>query len=135
MEHSNPIAGIFFMGFMLTMFLFVVAMIAATWRIFTKAGQPGWTCLIPVYNWYLMTQIVGLPPWTLLLLFVPLVNIAVGVLVCHRLAQSFGKDIMYTVGMIVPFTSPFFLMMLGFGDAQYRGPGQFSMEDPIGNRF
>ena len=42
--------------------LYVITVIA-TWKIFKKAGEPGWKCLIPIYNYYLMYKIVGMKNW------------------------------------------------------------------------
>ena len=40
-----------------------VVLIVAWWKIFTKAGKPGWTALIPIYNVIVMLQVVGRPVW------------------------------------------------------------------------
>ena len=42
------------------------------------------------------------------------------ILLCYKTAKAFGKGIGYTLGLI--FLQPIFLMMLGFGSAQYQGP-------------
>jgi hypothetical protein len=41
--------------------LVAVLLIVALWKIFTKAGQPGWASLIPIYNIYIWCKIVGRP--------------------------------------------------------------------------
>jgi hypothetical protein len=38
-----------------------IVIIVGMWKVFTKAGQPGWGCLIPIYNAYLFCQIAGKP--------------------------------------------------------------------------
>jgi len=87
------------------------------WKVFTKAGQPGWACLIPIYNFYIVLKIIGKAGWWLLLMLIPLVNIVIAILVRNGLAKSFGKGTGFTVGMILlPFI---FVPILGFGDAQY----------------
>ena len=30
--------------------MFYILTVIATWKIFKKAGEPGWKCLIPIYN-------------------------------------------------------------------------------------
>jgi hypothetical protein len=46
------------------------------WKVFTKAGQPGWAAIIPIYNIYIMTKIAGKPGiWVLWIFIVPVVNI------------------------------------------------------------
>jgi hypothetical protein len=43
--------------------VFTILMIAAWWKIFSKAGQPGWVAIIPIYNWIVWCKIVGRPWW------------------------------------------------------------------------
>ena len=100
---------------------FAVLMLAASWKIFTKAGKPGWASIVPVYNAVVLLEIVGKPVWWILLWLIPGVNIVVIIIVYHRLALSFGKDILFTIGMI--FLSFVFLPILAFGKSEYLGPG------------
>ena len=90
------------------------------WLIFSKAGKPGWAAIIPLYNIYVLLQVVGRPGWWLILFFIPFVNLIVGILVFVDLAKSFGKSGGYAVGLI--FLSFIFIPMFGFGSAKYVGP-------------
>ncbi len=45
------------------------------WRIYKKAGQPGWAAVIPFYNIVIWLRIISKPGWWLILLFIPVVNI------------------------------------------------------------
>jgi hypothetical protein len=98
---------------------FTLLMLASGWKIFTKAGKAGWASIVPVYNAVLLLEIVGKPAWWILLWLIPGVNIVVIIIVYHRLALSFGKDILFTIGMI--FLSFIFFPILAFGKAQYLG--------------
>ena len=98
----------------------VVILIVANWKMFTKANQPGWACLIPIYNIYVVTQIVGRPAWWIVLLLIPLVNIVVAIIMCIDLAKSFGKDALYGIG--IAFLAFIFIPILAFGSATYQGP-------------
>ncbi|NOK62005.1 MAG: hypothetical protein GFH27_549289n301 [Chloroflexi bacterium AL-W] len=98
----------------------VVAVIAGMWKVFTKAGQPGWAAIIPIYNVFVLLKIGGRPWWWLLLLFVPVVNIIVLILIWFDLAKAFGKGVGFALGLY--FMSPIFIPLLGFGDAEYVGP-------------
>ena len=98
--------------------LFVV--FAGIWKVFTKAGQPGWASLVPIYNIYVLTQIVGKPGWWILLLFIPVVNIVIAIILAIELAKSFGKGTGFGVGLA--FLGVIFYPILGFGDATYQGP-------------
>lgn len=97
--------------------LFVVSM----WKIFTKAGKPGWAAIIPIYNIIILLEIVGKPVWWIVLFFIPIVNLVVAIMLTHQLSLSFGKDVGFTIGLI--FLGFIFYPLLGFGDAQYVGPG------------
>lgn len=97
----------------------VVLLIASVWRVFTKAGQPGWGCLIPIYSQYLMCIIAGKPGWWVLLLFVPVVNIVICILVSLGIAEQFGKSAGFGIGLWLLWF--IFFPILGFGSAQYGG--------------
>lgn len=98
----------------------VVLVIASLWVIFTKAGKPGWACLIPIYNIIVLLEIVGKPWWWLLLYLVPVVNIVYLVWTFNLLSKSFGKGVGFTLGLI--FLGFIFFPILAFSDAKYIGP-------------
>jgi hypothetical protein len=97
-----------------------IIQIAAQWRIFQKAGRPGWEILIPIYNAIILLRIIGKPWWWLLLMCIPLVNIIYIVWMINMLSKSFGKDEGFTAGLI--FLGVVFYPILGFGNAKYQGP-------------
>jgi hypothetical protein len=97
----------------------IVFFIVVGWKVFVKAGQPGWGCLVPIYNAYLMLKIAGKPGWWLILLFIPIVNFVIAILATVGLARNFGKDTGFAVGLI--FLGFIFYPILAFGDAQYLG--------------
>lgn len=97
--------------------------IIAMWKIFTKAGKPGWAAIIPIYNAVVLFQISGLSPWLLLIGLIPgLGQMAlgiIGIIATFRLATAFGKDVGYGFGLLfLPFI---FYPILAFGDAKYTG--------------
>lgn len=94
--------------------------LAAAWRILTKAGQPGWAILIPIYNVYVMLKIVGRPWWWLFLYLIPIVNLVITIIVAVDLAKSFGQSPAFAVGLIL--LSFIFYPILAFGDYRYLGP-------------
>jgi len=95
--------------------------VIASWKIFSKAGKPGWASLIPFYNVIVLLQIVGRPWWLLLLLMLPFVNIVITVLLAIDLARSFGKSTAFGV-IALWFFSFIGYLILAFSDAQYAGP-------------
>ena len=110
------------MGVMASIFGFIFGIISliAMWKIFVKAGQPGWAVLIPIYNIYVILEIVGRPWWWLLLLIIPGVNFIIAIILTFDLAASFGKGTGFGFGLL--FLSFIFTLILAFGDAQYTGP-------------
>lgn len=107
--------------------IFALLMVAAQWKIFVKAGKPGWAAIIPIYNFVIYMEIVGRPLWFIVLFFIPFLNVIASILLAIDLALSFGKDMVYAV-LIILF-APIMLLLLGFGDAQYVGPG--AAKNPI----
>jgi len=97
----------------------VVFEVAVLWQLFTKAGQPGWAALVPLYNLYCLIQVAGRPDWWLILLFIPLVNMVVSIIVALDIARNFGKSIAFGIGLVIlPIV---FYPILAFGSAQYGG--------------
>jgi len=98
---------------------FTILMIVSMWKIFTKAGKPGWASIIPFYNLFVMLEIAGKPGWwILLILFVPIANIIFLIMMIAGIAANFGKGIGYVLGFI--FLPIIFFPMLAFGSAQYK---------------
>lgn len=94
-----------------------VLVLVSMWKVFSKAGQPGWAIIIPIYNAYIFLKIAGKPGWWLLLFLIPLVNIIVGIIATIAFAERFGKGVGFALGMI--FLSIIFYPLLAFGDAEY----------------
>ena len=107
-------------GFIVIMLAVAVFIIAAMWKIYEKAGQPGWAAIVPIYNWYVLLKIVGKPGWWLLLFLIPLVNMVFIIWTYNMLSKSFGKEEGFTAGLV--FLGIIFFPILGFGDAKYLGP-------------
>lgn len=105
--------------FYLVIMIFLV--IIPMWKIFTKAGQPGWACLVPIYNVYVMTLIAKKPAWWLIIiLIVPIANFIFLIMLLHAISTNFGKGVGFTLGLI--FLSIIFIPILGYGSAQYNPP-------------
>jgi hypothetical protein len=97
----------------------IVLMIAALWKVFSKAGQPGWAAIIPIYNVYVLLKIAGKPGWWLILFFIPIVNLVIAIITTVAVAGAFGKGVGFAIGMIL--LPIIFYPILGFGSAQYQG--------------
>ena len=120
---DTSIFGAAMLGYLAVLLVFYILVVIAMWKVFTKAGKPGWASLIPVYNMVVMYQIVGLNPWLLLLYLIPFVNwiaaFVLSIMQNIKLAKVFGKSTGFAIGLI--FLNPIFLLILGFGDAKYIG--------------
>ena len=99
---------------------FILVILISYWKIFTKAGKPGWACLVPIYGTIVLLQIIGKPWWWLLLVCIPIVNIIFGIWATNLLAKSFGKETGFTIGLIL--LPIIFIPILGLGSAKYNGP-------------
>jgi hypothetical protein len=109
-----------FGGTTLIIFLGItLVIIAGMWKVFAKAGKPGWACLVPFYNIYVMLQIAGKPGWWLILFLIPLLNLIIIILVSIAIAERFGKGAGFGLGLA--FLGFIFYPVLGFGDARYEG--------------
>jgi hypothetical protein len=91
--------------------------IVCLWKIFEKAGKPGWACLVPIYNIVVLLEIVKKPVWWVILLLIPLVNFVVLIILYRELARAFGQGVGFTLGLI--FVSIVFLAILAFGNYHY----------------
>jgi len=87
------------------------------WKIFVKAGKPGWASLIPIYNYVVLLEIAGRPLWWLLLMFIPLVNLVIGIVLVFDVARKFGKGVLFGLGLI--FLWFLFTPILAFDDSRY----------------
>lgn len=92
----------------------VAVTLTSFWRLFQRAGEPGWATLVPIYNAVVLLRVAQRPLWWVLLMAVPLVNVAVLVAVNIALSHRFGRSTAFGVGLsLLPFV---FLPLLAFGE-------------------
>jgi len=104
--------------------LVVLVFIIAGWRLFSKAGKPGWAIVVPFYNLYIYTQIIKRPGWWILLYFsiaIPAVG-ALGMVFLSiidqlRLAKVFGRSAGFGVGLLL--LGWVFFPILAFSESHY----------------
>ena len=97
-----------------------ILIIVSLWKIFKKAGKPGWAAIIPIYREIMFTEIVGRPTWWAFIYIIPCTAFIAHIILSIDLARSFGQPTGFSVGLILfPFI---FYPILGFGSAQYVGP-------------
>ena len=121
-EAAGLIAIVF--GALLIPSLILIAIyVIGNWKIFEKAGQPGWAAIIPIYNLIVMLDVQGRPKWWVIWYLIPFVNyvsiLVMFIILCLDYAKRFGKDGGFVAGLIL--LNPIFLLILAFGSAQYQG--------------
>ena len=126
---------------LIVMFIFILAIailvIVAMWKIFQKAGEPGWKAIIPFYNSYTMYKIVWdtkffwinfglgvltgiinfLPPLAFISYIISIAAFVIEVMLLNKLAKSFGHGTGFTIGLI--FLPYVFFLILGFGSDEF----------------
>jgi small-conductance mechanosensitive channel len=126
---ENQVDSAALMAAMLPFYLFSLAIgvlaIVAMWKIFTKAGEPGWASIVPIYNTYVLTKISGYNPILFLLFLIPLVNVVFGIMVLLGLGRAFGKSTGWSVVFLV-LLNVIGMLILGFSSDQYRNPAPLS---------
>lgn len=99
--------------------IIMIVELAALWKLFVKAGKPGWAVLIPIYNVLVMIEIAKKEWWYILLLLIPFVNFVVSIMITVAFVKAYGKDNAFAVLTI--FFAPIMYPILAFGDSQYQG--------------
>ena len=99
--------------------IITLLMVASHWKIYEKAGQAGWKCLIPFYNMYILVLITGKPWWWFLVMFVPVVGVAIYLLMMLALAERFGKGPLFGIGLF--FIPIICFPLLAFDNSEYLG--------------
>ena len=120
LAQNNAGGAIFGLIIVVIYIAILVLIFAGMWKMFVKAGQPGWAAIIPFYNAYILLKIVGRPVWWLILMLIPIVSIIVWIVLVMDIAKSFGRGMGTAIGLF--FLSFIFIPILGFGDAEYQGP-------------
>ena len=93
--------------------------IIAGWRVFVKAGKPGWAIIIPIYNIIVLCQIAGKPGWWVILYLIPIVNVIIAIIVAVNLAKAFGKSGAFGFFLLFLF-SIIGMFIIGYGKAEYQ---------------
>lgn len=107
-------------GYLIFCLAIMVVTLVGMWKVYAKAGKPGWGAIIPFYNMYCLFDMAFGNGWLFLLSFVPCVNVIFGIMLNFKLAKAFGKGVGFGFGLL--FFNVIFMLILGFGDAEYIGP-------------
>jgi hypothetical protein len=119
-------AGImaFFAAFAFVIIAVAIVTAVGMWKVFAKAGQPGWAVLVPIYNIIVLLRVAGLPWYWVFAPFVAIIPILGWIAyivwivwVHHRISTRFGQGVGFTIGLTL--LGPIFWMILGFGSSKY----------------
>jgi hypothetical protein len=119
-QEDIPTTGDIPIFFWLLYFAVIALLIVSMWKLFVRAGKPGWASIIPIYNSVVMLEIAGKPLWWIFMLFIPFVNIVFGFLILYHFSKAYGKSDGFSIA--VALLSIVFIPLLAFSDAKYQGP-------------
>jgi hypothetical protein len=105
------------LAFSIVCALAVVLTFVSFWKVYVKAGEPGWAIFVPIYNVIVTLRIAGKPWWWFFLTLIPFINIVFVVLVFVSTARRFGKGVGFGLGLF--FLPAIFYTILAFGEATY----------------
>lgn len=108
----------FIVGFIIAL-PFIILMLVANWKIFTKAYEPGWASIVPFYNAYVLTKITTGNGWLFLIMLIPFVGGIFALYLNYKLSLSFGQGAGFALGLI--FLPIIFYPILAFGNYRYLG--------------
>lgn len=107
-------------GMIFVVLAIAVFMIICMWKVFSKAGQPGWAVLIPIYREVVLMNVATKPVWWFILLFIPIVGFIIAIIVMIQIAKNFGKGAGFGIGLI--FLPIIFWPMLAFSKSAVYNP-------------
>lgn len=115
---NSDLMGIF-IAFLIPLLIFSAVMIVAQWKIFEKAGKPGWAAIVPFYNFIVMLQVAKMSLAYLLLLFLPVIGpVIIGFMMSIRTARGFGRSAIFGIFGLMIFSFIGY-PILAFGSDQY----------------
>lgn len=104
--------------FMIPILILSILVLVSYWKLFEKAGKPGWAVLIPIYSTLVMLEIIRKPWYWLLLMLIPGLGIIWAIWAINLFVKSFGKDEGYTIGcLLLPYV--FFPILAFSKDTKY----------------
>lgn len=129
-------------GVSVFLLIWYILLAAGGWKMFEKAGEPGWKALIPIYNYYILFKIcwttrmfwiwvmlgfvtgllTGLANNNMMLYLADALGLLAAIMTCvlyYNLSMSFGHGLGYFLGLV--FLSSIFIMIIGFSSDRYRG--------------
>ncbi|SDE46121.1 signal peptidase I [Mucilaginibacter pineti] len=79
------------MNIVIAFLLLIVLPYAGLYKLFEKAGRPGWEGIVPIFNIYVMLKLSGRSLWWLALILIPGINMLVMIGITVDFLKSYGK--------------------------------------------
>lgn len=93
--------------------ILLAAVLLGLWKLFEKAGIPGWKAIVPGYNLYIIVTMVNKPWWWVFYLIIPLIGQIIGLGVLYEFLSLYGKK--KSSDLVICALLPFvYLPMIGF---------------------
>ncbi|KAA8475868.1 signal peptidase I [Arcticibacter tournemirensis] len=80
-----------YLGILLILLPITILRVIGLWKLFEKAGRPGWEAVIPGYCIYIMIKLSGRPAWWMIWYFIPVINIIMIIGVRIDFVKCYGK--------------------------------------------
>ena len=115
-------------GFLIVLIALMVFFMVVSWKMYEKAGKPGWASIIPIYNIIVLFEIIGYKWYYIFFLLLGIVPVVGPVLLLAftliynvKLAKSFGQPVPFGIGLW--FLPLIFTTIIAFSkDIKYIGP-------------
>ncbi len=131
---SEGAAALVLFGFLFVIFIVIYLVTAfLLYRVFQKAGRPGWAGFVPVYNGWVLFEISGKPGWWVLFGLIPylggLIILVLSLLASLELAKRFGKSQVFAIFGLWLFSLVGYAI-LAFDSSKYQGAGAPAAASP-----
>jgi hypothetical protein len=105
---SSGLHGGVLAGLLIFYAVVIIYTVFIYWKLFVKAGRPGWAAIVPVYNGWVFFEICGKPGWWIffyLFAIIPFVGFIVPlvflILAMISLGKRFRKSMTFTVVALI----------------------------------
>jgi hypothetical protein len=122
METPNAFCSGILLYLGISLLIFTAINIVAFWKIFEKAGIPGWKSIIPVYNLINFLAIINKPWYWILFLLIPGLHLIIPIWGIILLGERFGKSDLFIIGM--QLFGFIMIPILAFNNDRYISPNQ-----------
>jgi len=129
-DSLNTISGPIYTIFLIVTVMVATIIIISLYRIFVKAGRPGWAAIIPIYNMYLLLKVIKKPGWWIILFFIPIVTYIIQIIVAIEIGKAFGKSALFSTIFLLLLPVGFLVIAFDKSKYQYTEAEKASVANP-----